>query len=296
MRDVVRARVRLNTWPDWDQPTWLVSALRSAGVRLVGRIGPRPDVVFRRVGAPPELITGVIDVGVVDGAPERTGSPLWPTGTGAVFACLATSNHLALTAPDGCPTTIVRAMSHSKMAAPPSGRVDDDHVLRISWAAPMHWVSGYEDVLMALAQLRMLGQPFRAELSGRGPDRERIVYTVRDLDISEEVCLSDRDHRVPGPADVFIDTSLRCGSGADILDAMADGLPVVASDLPTTTELVEAPLTGALVPRRDPEALAEMLLSVAGDRAGWSARGAAGRRRWEEMGGCDVLAPLRNLR
>jgi glycosyltransferase involved in cell wall biosynthesis len=288
--------VRLDTWPDWDQPSWLVCALRSAGARLVGAVGPRPHVVYRRVGAPPELIPGVIDVGVVDGAPERTGNPLWPTGTGAVFACLATSHHLALGAPDRCHTTVVRAMSHSRVAARTPGSVDDDHVLRISWAAPMHWVSGHEDALMALARLRMLGLPFRAELSGRGPDRERIVYTIRDLDISEEVCLSDSDHRVPGTADVFIDTSLRCGSGADILDAMADGLPVVASDLPTTAELVEAPLTGALVPRRDPEALAEMLLSVAGDRAGWSARGAAGRRRLDEFAGCDVLAPLRNLR
>lgn len=79
--------------------------------------------------------------------------------------------------------------------------------------------------------------------------------------------------------DIFALPSLLEGLPLAVLEAMASARPCVVTAVSGNPELVEDGVTGFLVPPRDPEAMAQALLKLAGDPALRAAMGAAGRRR-----------------
>jgi glycosyltransferase involved in cell wall biosynthesis len=79
--------------------------------------------------------------------------------------------------------------------------------------------------------------------------------------------------------DVFATASHSEALGMVALEAMAAGLPVVATRVGGLPEVVEEGVTGLLMPRRAPAALAAALERIFLDEGLASAMGAAGRRR-----------------
>jgi glycosyltransferase involved in cell wall biosynthesis len=75
--------------------------------------------------------------------------------------------------------------------------------------------------------------------------------------------------------------SLAEGISNTILEAMAAGLPVIATDVGGNRELVDAGKTGELVPPADSNALALPMLAYARDPESARAAGRAGRARIE---------------
>lgn len=80
-------------------------------------------------------------------------------------------------------------------------------------------------------------------------------------------------------ADVFVMPSISEGFGIVALEAQAMKLPVVCSDAEGLPENVQDMVTGFVVPRRDPERMAERLALLAGDAELRRAMGEAGRER-----------------
>jgi glycosyltransferase involved in cell wall biosynthesis len=66
-----------------------------------------------------------------------------------------------------------------------------------------------------------------------------------------------------------------------ILEAMASGLPVIATDVAGISEAVEDGVTGRLVAAGDTEGLARAVIEILGDPDRAQAMGAAGRKRVE---------------
>lgn len=81
--------------------------------------------------------------------------------------------------------------------------------------------------------------------------------------------------------DCFVLPSLGEGISNTILEAMATGLPVIATDVGGNRELVDAGRTGEIVPSADPRALATRMLAYARDPEAGRAAGRAGRARIE---------------
>ncbi len=81
--------------------------------------------------------------------------------------------------------------------------------------------------------------------------------------------------------DVLLAPSQREGFGLVFLEAMALGVPIVATRVSAIPEVVADGETGWLVPPRSPAAIAEALRAALGDPAERRARGQAGRRRLE---------------
>jgi glycosyltransferase involved in cell wall biosynthesis len=84
-------------------------------------------------------------------------------------------------------------------------------------------------------------------------------------------------------ADAFVLPSRREGLPGSVLEAMAMGAPVVASDLPTVREAVPDDRFAVLVRPEDPLALGNALASVLADRPGAIRRALAARTRFEEQ-------------
>jgi glycosyltransferase involved in cell wall biosynthesis len=126
---------------------------------------------------------------------------------------------------------------------------------------------------------------FRLEIAGAGPCRDELHQLVTDLRLADQVRFLGEVSDVPtllGRARLFVLPSQTEGVSLTILEAMARGLPVVATHVGGNPEVVQSGVSGLLVPARDPAALAQALLSVYRDADMGRRLGLAGRRRAEE--------------
>ena len=102
-------------------------------------------------------------------------------------------------------------------------------------------------------------------LIGDGPDRPMLEERVRAAGLSGIVVFAgfrtDIDRLLPG-ADVLAQASYTEGMPNVVLEACAAGLPVVATDVGGTNEIIEHGANGFLVPAGNPAALADRLLEL----------------------------------
>ena len=140
-----------------------------------------------------------------------------------------------------------------------------------------------KDPLTLLRALARVRHPARVTLVGDGPEREAVEAEAHSLGLDVELAGSRCDvAELLARADVFVLSSRSEGAPISILEAMAAGLPVVASDVGGVPELVVDGVTGLLVPPGDPAALAAALERLLADAALRRRLGAAGRERAEE--------------
>jgi len=78
-------------------------------------------------------------------------------------------------------------------------------------------------------------------------------------------------------ADLYVDISSYEGFGLQVCEAMAFGVPVIASNIPALAELIGA--AGDMVPRDDPEAIAAAMVRVLEDQEEWNERARLSRER-----------------
>jgi sugar transferase (PEP-CTERM/EpsH1 system associated) len=136
----------------------------------------------------------------------------------------------------------------------------------------------------AFVLLRKRGVDARLVLVGEGSLLEEVRRVLHVGDALRDATLAGSREDVPEifrSFDVFALSSLVEGISNTILEAMATGLPVVATRVGGNEELVEDGVTGTLVPPRDPEALANALARYVQDDALRRDRGGAGRVRAE---------------
>jgi glycosyltransferase involved in cell wall biosynthesis len=138
---------------------------------------------------------------------------------------------------------------------------------------------GYPVLLAALRRLMDEGHQITCRIVGEGPERAQLTALAERLGLGEKlVFLGARTHQEVaeeyGQADVFVQTSVvldngdRDGIPNSLLEAMASGLPVVASAVSGIPEAVDDGISGLLVPSGDAAALAGALSRVALSQTG----------------------------
>ncbi len=125
----------------------------------------------------------------------------------------------------------------------------------------------------------------RLVIAGDGPDRDEIHELVDQKGISALTWLAGDRSDIPAIMrllDVFVLPSLGEGVSNTILEAMASGLPVVATRVGGNPELVTAGENGQLVPPADPLAMATAMAAYLSDPMLAERQGRAGRQRVEQ--------------
>jgi colanic acid/amylovoran biosynthesis glycosyltransferase len=158
--------------------------------------------------------------------------------------------------------------------------------LRILSAARLYWTKGYEYGLQAVRLLIDQGIYCEYHITGDGPYKEAVLFTVQDLGLQESVTLLNFQPQSKVKeqmewADVFLHASISEGFSNVALEAQSMALPVVCTDSDGLPENIENGSTGFVVPRRNPEAIAEKLVLLC--------RNAALRRQMGEAGRVRVL-------
>lgn len=143
---------------------------------------------------------------------------------------------------------------------------------------------GHVHLVDAASVLRDTHPGVRYLLVGDGELRAGIQEQVRRLGLDDIVRFAGSRRDVPAlltASDCFVLPSLWEGLPVALLEAMASGLPCVATDVSGTQQVVVPRVTGRLVPPGDAAALAAGLGAMADDPGRAAAMGAAGKRRVE---------------
>jgi glycosyltransferase involved in cell wall biosynthesis len=139
-----------------------------------------------------------------------------------------------------------------------------------------------KDFATLVESMTLLDGDYRATLVGDGPDAAEVAATVEARGLSDRVELLGAEGAVAElltRSDIFVLSSRSEGFPVSILEAMAAGLPVVATHVGGIAEAVVDGETGILVPAADPQALAGALERLAADVELRRRLGAAGRAR-----------------
>ena len=133
----------------------------------------------------------------------------------------------------------------------------------VVYTGRLHEAKGLYDLLRAWPLVLDQFPGARLWIVGDGPARDDLFETILDLDLRHQVQLPgafDDVQDVLHAADAYVLPSYEEGMSIALLEAMAAGVPVVATDIPGNQALVQHGQHGLLVPPRDPAALASALI------------------------------------
>jgi len=159
---------------------------------------------------------------------------------------------------------------------------------------------GISDLIEAAAAVteRMPAVKFLLVGEDRGIQKQLEAKAHR-LGISQQVIFLGQRLDIPdllAAGDLLVLSSHEEGFSNVILEAMASGLSVVATDVGGNREAVMDGITGWLVPPRDPVAMADRILDLLGDRARDGSLGRRGREWVKEAFTIDrMVAAHMNL-
>jgi len=148
--------------------------------------------------------------------------------------------------------------------APAPRRANRGHVLYIGRLSEEKNLSA----LVRAAEALRDRVPSRLVMIGAGPLRERLEAEARDAGVAVEFPGVVDHHEIPrwlGDADAFVLPSFTAGHPKALIEAMAAGVPCVASDCAGNRALVKDAGAGLLFDPRDPAGLAAALEQVLTD-------------------------------
>ena len=138
---------------------------------------------------------------------------------------------------------------------------------------------GLTHLIHALALVEESGCKFQCLILGEGPTRGEISQEIEHSNLIHRIFLLGKKSQVGDwlqNCDIFVLPSVWEGASMALLEAMAAGLPVIATGTGGTPELVEDGISGILVPPANPIALASGIIKLLGSIELRERMGAAG--------------------
>jgi sugar transferase (PEP-CTERM/EpsH1 system associated) len=177
-----------------------------------------------------------------------------------------------------------RAASPRSGARPILGDFAPPGTLLIGNVARLDKVKDHAGLLRAFQRLHAADEngAYRLAIVGDGPERAALERQVAALGLTSVVRLLGNREDVAellAECDVFVLSSIAEGMPVTLLEAMAARLPIVATDVGGVAAVVEADVTGTLVPPRDARALADALRGYLDDAERRRRHGEAGYLR-----------------
>lgn len=279
--------------------------------RGIGRIlrRRRPDIVHSHLArsdwyvwlashSSPGLVLVSTEHGISGERPDLFGNPVsrWLHGFGhqlrlhRTATTIAVSNETARVLQERYrrlrrhPPVVVRpgVDTHAFAVVPNRSRLPGAP-LRVVCLARLAPEKGVDVLVRATARARASGTHLHVVIAGDGPERERIQRLVIEEGVGDAVTLVGRveDTRsLLADADLLVLPSRSENLPLAALEALASGIPVVASSVGGVAEVVDDGVNGWLTPPDDAQALADLLcrLDVDPDALGDAAASALVRR------------------
>lgn len=158
--------------------------------------------------------------------------------------------------------------------------IEPDEVVMIC-AARLHPQKNHAGLLEAVASLPSDLPPWRLLLAGDGPVRADVVRMIGERGLEKRVSLTgSRDDmpRVLHACDISVLASEKEGFSNAVVESLAAGLPMVATDVGGNAEAIAEGETGYLVPPGDMRALSSRLAGLICNRQERETMGERARR------------------
>ena len=202
---------------------------------------------------------------------------IWRRSSGLVANSTGLKN-LAVAFNDRVPISVIPNGVDLKYYAPVERDWDQPRML---FVGRLVYQKGLDILFEALKDLT--SHPWKLSLVGDGPQREKLQSIVHQYGISDRVhfkCWLDGDDLVTQlqEANLFVFPSRHEGMPNAVLEAMACGLPVIASHIAGNEELVIDGENGLLVPSEDSVALRDAMSELLGSPSKRQRMGATGRQ------------------
>jgi colanic acid/amylovoran biosynthesis glycosyltransferase len=187
---------------------------------------------------------------------------------------------------DPAKAVVIRPAVEPEIFCPARAPRQNDGLFSVVTVGRLIWPKGHEWALQAIRRVADRGINVRFDIIGDGPDRQRVLYTIADLNLENHArCLGWQDSqevlRSVRQADAFLLSSMVEGISNAALEAMACGVPIVTTECGGMPEAVTNGVEGFVVPVRDAEAMAGALLRLAREYPLRQRMGRAARARIE---------------
>jgi len=175
---------------------------------------------------------------------------------------------------------VENGISDSFLDAVTSHRNKKAHSLVVGTIARLSRQKGIEYLLYAAKRVIEQFSDIAFIIAGKGPLASQLKELSIELGISDKVKFLGFKNNIPellSVIDIFVLPSLWEGMPNVVLEAMAAGKPVIATDTGGSKDIIRSNVNGVLVEPENSEALAEAILKLLGDpaqrqRLGQSAR------------------------
>jgi len=169
--------------------------------------------------------------------------------------------------------------------------------ITFGFAARMEEVKGPMILMEAFAVAHAQDENISLNIAGDGSQRQKIAARAKALDVASryryhgvythpEECRAFMES-----LDVFVMPSFTEGTPNSIVEAMACGKPIIASDVGGIPDMIGRE-SGILVPPGDTRALAEAMLCLAKDKGLRRTMGQAARERYQQLFSPSAVVPL----
>ena len=123
-------------------------------------------------------------------------------------------------------------------------------------------IKGFTTFIEALSLLHVRGLPFRAILGGDGEDAAALTALIARYELQEHITLTGWVQNKPAffaALDIFVLPSHKEAFGLALIEAMSHAVPVISTDANGPREILHHDIDGLLVPKNNPEALADAM-------------------------------------
>jgi glycosyltransferase involved in cell wall biosynthesis len=153
------------------------------------------------------------------------------------------------------------------------------------------------DVLLDAAE-RFKEEDVSILIAGDGPLQSDLEKEIHDRDLDDAVHLLGYRTDIPNvmmESDILVLPSFREGTPLVIIEAMAAGLPVIATNIAGIPELIDDTKTGYLIEPGDPDTLASRVDELAQDSNQRELFGHAGQKRSNAFETRQMVSEYQNL-
>ena len=228
------------------------------------------------------------------GVPARIGSrrginPDRTRGLGALqrfaYAC---ATHVVANSQASAEQLRCEHVPERKIAVVPNGldfepfapRAPRAALRKVAVVANLRPLKGHDVLVDASVEILERFPDATFDLIGDGPERDSLIARAQAHGVAHAFTFAGHCANVPArlaDADIFVLPSRSESFPNAVLEAMASGLPIVASGVGGILELIEDGSTGWLVPPGEDESLSSRVMHLMGDAAEGARLGAAGR-------------------
>ena len=156
----------------------------------------------------------------------------------------------------------------------------------------LHPSKGHKYLIEAVDHLRETHPFIRILIIGDGPLQKELMGEAQARGLHEQInFIGYRNdvYRILAASNALVQPSVFEGFGLASAEAMACGLPVISTNLPSIAEVVRHEKTGLLVPPGDSHALAKAMATFVDNPALAAICGANGKQRVEKMFSSQVI-------